>query len=638
MILPRYIALFLFAASAMSRADVAADFTDGNTSILPDQYPGGAGGGWLAGWVATANPAAPIASVIDDAPVNSGGNYLSVSSSNANDNALGRRFASGPGTSVDLTLPTTITFDLRIDTLTGWDNSNDYITVHGNNPGAGNNFNVSSSSAFIIRAYALSPAAGKNAGEWLFYSGAGDAGAFSAANFQNSGMTITAGTTYTFTITNDPATKTYTASIFDGTTTVTTASALGWRSALAPNSIALNQKVNVGTDTIAYSVDNITVQANVVAQPNTVANFTDGNTSLLVDQYKGKAGLGWDNGWDVTTGGGTAPSATVLDSSEVNGSGNYLSVSSSFNGDTAIGREFDSTGAAGGYDIATKKLQTTLVLRVDSLSGWDATTDYFSVHGTSNTDPVTQFNVSGLSTFIIRAFGASPAAGKNASEWLLYNGASDGGGYNTNNFVNSGMPVVEGKTYTFTIVSDPAMKKYSGSISDGTNTVTWSNLGWRAAVPADRIAVNTRVSNLADTLGYSLDSVLITEASASDYDEWAVSYSLVGGLGDDDDNDGLSNGGEYAFGLIPNDGLSVNPITAQLDKAAGTFTFQCRDQALTDLTYSVWTSTDLAVWTRDETASITPGTADENSVQQVAVVLTGAPFTEPKLFVQVRAE
>ena len=409
MINPRNVALLLFAASSLSRADIVAEFTDGNTLLTPDQYPGGAGSGWLAGWVATANPAAPVASVIADTPVNSGGNYLSVSSSNANDNAIGRRFASGTGTSVDLTLPTTITFDLRIDTLTGWDNANDYITVHGNTAAAGTNFNVSSNSAFIIRAYALSPSTGLNGGEWLFYNGASNGGAFGVANFQNSGMTITAGTTYKFTITNDPVAKTYTASIFDGTTTVSTASALGWRSAAASNSIAINQKVNVGTDAIAYSLDNLTVQANVAAQPDTVANFTDGNTSMLVDQYKGKAGSGWDAGWDVTTGGGTAPTATVLDSSPVNGSGNYLAVSTSYNNDTAIGREFDSTGAAAGYDIATTKIKTTLDLRVDSLAGWDAATDYLTVHATSNTDPVTQFNLGNKSTFIIRAFGASPA-------------------------------------------------------------------------------------------------------------------------------------------------------------------------------------------------------------------------------------
>ena len=200
------------------------------------------------------------------------------------------------------------------------------------------------------------------------------------------------------------------------------------------------------------------------------------------------------------------------------------------------------------------------------------------------------------------------------------------------------MPVVAGKTYTFTIISDPATLKYSGSIFDGTTTVTWNNLGWRAAVPADRIAINNRVSDLADVLSYSLDNVLITQAPATDYDDWSDFYSLAGGPGVDDDNDGLTNGEEYAFGLKPNDGSSVNPITAQLDKTAGTFTFQCRDQALTDLTYSVWTSTDLSVWVKDETATITPGTADGNSVQQVAVILTGAPLTAPKLFVQVRAE
>jgi hypothetical protein len=639
MILPRRIALFLLAASAMSRADVAANFTDGNTSLLPDQYPGGPGAGWLTGWGLTLNTGPePTVTVMNGTPVNAGGNYLSFSSSFNNDNAIGRRFASGLDTSVDLALPTTVTFDLRIDELTGWDNANDYITVHGNTPSAGTNFNVSSASTFIIRAYGAS-VSGKNVSEWLFYDDpASIGGSFNPANFQNSGMTIAAGTTYTFTITSDPATKKYTASIFDGTNTVTTSGPMGWRAASASNSIAINRKVSVGTDTIAFSLDNLTVDANVEAQPDTVANFTDGNTSILVDQFKGTAGLGWDAGWDITTGGGTAPTATVLDTTPVNGSGNYLSVSTSYIGDTAIGREFDKTGGAGGYDITTTKLKTTLDLRVDSLTGWDTATDYLTVHSTSNIDPVTQFNPGGLSTFIIRAFGASPAEGKNAFEWLLYDGASDGGGYNVNNFVNSGMPVVEGKTYTFTIVSDPVTKKYSGSIFDGTTTVTWSNLGWRAAVPSDRIAINNRVSDGLDVLSYSLDNALITLAPASDYDDWAASYSLVGGMEDDDDKDGLTNGEEHAFGLIPNDGSSVNPITVPLDKTAGTFTFQTRDQSLTELSFSVWTSTDLSVWTEDEFASITPGIPDGNKVQQVAVILTEALLAEPKLFVQVRAE
>jgi hypothetical protein len=641
MTISRNAALILLAASNFTQADVLAEFSDGNTLLTPDQYPGGAGSGWLAGWGVTANGGpTPTASVIADTPVNSGGNYLSVSSSFNNDNAIGRRFASGLGTSVDLTLPTTITFDLRIDTLTGWDNVNDYITVHGNAAAAGTNFNVSNNSSYIIRAYGASPSAGKNANEWLFYSGAGDGGSFSAANFQNSGMTITAGKTYTFTITSDQATKKYTASIFDGTSTVTTASALGWRAAAASNSVAINRKVNVGTDVIAYSLDNLTVQANVVAQPNVVANFTDGNTSVLVDQFKGKAGLGWDTGWDITTGGGTAPTATVLNSSPVKSSGNYLSVSTSFNGDTAIGREFDSTRGVGGYDITTTKIKTTLDLRVDSLTGWDTATDYLTVQATSNIDPITLYNLGNKSTFIIRAFGASPAAGKNASEWLLYNGLSDAGGYSANNFVNSGMPVVAGKTYTFTITSDPVTKKYSGSIFDGTTTVTWSNLGWRANVPADKIAVNTRVSDLADVLSYSLDNVLITQAPASDYDDWAASFGLVGAIGDDDDKDGLTNGMEYAFGLKPNDGSSVNPITVQLNKSAATFTYQRRDPALnTGLTYTVWTSTDLVGWTQSTyaTANQAAGVGDINGVQSVVVTVSPTPLTDPKLFIQVRA-
>ena len=93
-----------------------------------------------------------------------------------------------------------------------------------------------------------------------------------------------------------------------------------------------------------------------------------------------------------------------------------------------------------------------------------------------------------------------------------------------------------------------------------------------------------------------------------------------------DDGDGLSNHEESAFGLIPNSGASVNPITAQLDKTTGTFT------------YTIWTSIDLVNWTLETNLSAvqTPGTPDGNGIQSVVVTLTPAP-TAPKLFVQARA-
>ncbi|MCF7731962.1 MAG: hypothetical protein K9N23_09745 [Akkermansiaceae bacterium] len=50
---------------------------------------------------------------------------------------------------------------------------------------------------------------------------------------------------------------------------------------------------------------------------------------------------------------------------------------------------------------------------------------------------------------------------------------------------------------------------------------------------------------------------------------------------------GPANQDEYAFGLNPALGSSVNPITMPLDKATGAFTYSRRTPGLTGLGYTV---------------------------------------------------
>lgn len=107
----------------------------------------------------------------------------------------------------------------------------------------------------------------------------------------------------------------------------------------------------------------------------------------------------------------------------------------------------------------------------------------------------------------------------------------------------------------------------------------------------------------------------------------------------DPDGDGLSNLQEYAFGLNPSSGASANPITVQLDKTAGTFRYTRRDPAVSGLTYTVLTSTNLVGWAAD--AGATAGqtvVGTTGDVQTVAVTLTGAPLGSASLFVRVKAE
>jgi hypothetical protein len=141
--------------------------------------------------------------------------------------------------------------------------------------------------------------------------------------------------------------------------------------------------------------------------------------------------------------------------------------------------------------------------------------------------------------------------------------------------------------------------------------------------------------------GGNFDNLSITLAAPNpDYDTWAESFTPPIGLpAADDDNDGLSNGQEYAFGLLPDSGASVNPISVPLDKATGTFSYTRRDATLTPLNYSVWFSTDLSGWTEDTDAvEGTPVLSGEVETVPVTLsALAGDPLPD-KLFIQVRAD
>jgi autotransporter-associated beta strand protein len=125
--------------------------------------------------------------------------------------------------------------------------------------------------------------------------------------------------------------------------------------------------------------------------------------------------------------------------------------------------------------------------------------------------------------------------------------------------------------------------------------------------------------------------------TATDYDTWKTANGVTGGVNDDDDNDGLTNREEYAFGLDPTGGSEANPITSQLNKTTGIFSYTRRLLSLTDLNYTVWYSTDLATWNQD--AGAVEGTPAVNSeVETVPVTITNSLLTNSKLFIQVRAE
>jgi len=146
-----------------------------------------------------------------------------------------------------------------------------------------------------------------------------------------------------------------------------------------------------------------------------------------------------------------------------------------------------------------------------------------------------------------------------------------------------------------------------------------------------------------DDVHFSGTGVLsVTTGPANDYDTWATSFGLVEGPTGDDDGDSVSNEDEYAFGLDPSSGSSVNPITSPFDASAGTFSYTRRNPSVfsTGLGYTYEWSTTLAG------GSWTPFTSDPietsdsgDPVETITVTVPAAVLAgKTKLFVRVIAE
>lgn len=164
----------------------------------------------------------------------------------------------------------------------------------------------------------------------------------------------------------------------------------------------------------------------------------------------------------------------------------------------------------------------------------------------------------------------------------------------------------------------------------GTDTVNALSFAGSAKPPGIYSAANSSFITGIGTL-------TVLTGPASDYQSWVTFHSLTGGQTGDDDNDGVTNSKEYAFGLNPKSGASTQPIISLPNPSTGTFSYTRRQQSLTGLTYTVWYSTNLSSWTQDNGA-VQGSPSLSGEVETVPVTLSNSLLTNSKLFIQVRAQ
>lgn len=271
------------------------------------------------------------------------------------------------------------------------------------------------------------------------------------------------------------------------------------------------------------------------------AGFSGGGGTASVDQYQGKAGAGWAGAWSTA---GTVTGA-IATSAPLNSGGNYLQLTvGSTTVDAAVGRSFVTTDESSGVAANTVVIEK-FDIRLDSaLTNFTDVADYITIAGNASS-----VNSSGTTAFLIRAFGASPAAGKNAREWLFYDGGKDGGAYAASNWVNSGMTLADGTVYTFTVELDPGALTYSVTVTDGASTKTVSGLGFRAATGAvpNTLAFNGRKNATGDSLQLSIDNISIYPKTPYTPSGAALPFIMDMALDNPDEGPTISNFNDPAF-------------------------------------------------------------------------------------------
>jgi hypothetical protein len=567
--------------------DMVATFDGGGTDAAPvtdvvDAYTGMAGNGWGEGWYKYIRTGTATYTVGTNNATPLGtdtGNYLdltmtpTVNSGNGRYGSVHRSYAAG----INCELSHSIAFKFRV---------NEDVQ----NPGPLNAYFTSSTDRYQLFDAPSYSQATANAycswvigcygggdtwldaskrSHWVVFNGDNNDTAFSDDRNLDTGIAVMQNTVYDFHIDIDAVTKTWDVTIGTGgstlyDSTVLNPSGLGWRTKSATVA-GLPHFASYGdgtSDTRAYSIDNLKITGTPFGPPGGIhqvaAHFAGGNSTTVVDAYAGQAGDGWKTAW-ATAVTRTDVVATVVSPGDTgyaelkSGQGAYLSVTSTQNtadntGLATVTRDYKTT-ATPGIDWSAKHTVKFTVRIDENVSTFTEFDDRYLIFDS----PTSRSGTSADSAWMVTAYGAEGtyAGADVVGEWSFFNGDRLGGDLDAARNVDTNVDIVTGGVYDFTIVVDPTTQSYDATVSDGTNTFTAMNLGWRTA--GDQVGgvlcFGARSSANGEVRAFSLDELTVTEGAP-------VTISVPG----DTDGNGIVDATDAAV-LARNWGGSVSGAT-----------------------------------------------------------------------------
>jgi len=248
-----------------------------------------------------------------------------------------------------------------------------------------------------------------------------------------------------------------------------------------------------------------------VVQGGTVAEFDGGNSNAVVDGYPGMAGSGWGGAWTTSLQTASFSSApTVVSTTPLApGGGNYLTAAltnSSANGQGAVVRQYQTFG-----DVDLTKPHTIrFQYRPESFTTFSDGEDRFQAFTRSAPNHGTDAN----SDWMIFGFGGDYSGADVDGRWVVFDGLKDGGGFDAARLKSTGIPVVLGQTLDVAVTVHPSAKEWDVTISDGTNTYTGANLGFRRNAPSvgPYLHFGSRANGSSDSRSFSVDAIEIAPA------------------------------------------------------------------------------------------------------------------------------